>query len=218
MTENFNPKDYMSEVQGRPYMNVKHRIMWFRNDHPTGAIYTEVISQDPVVIKALVQDGDGKELATAHGSPKQQGVAKSRPYEGAETAAIGRALGFAGYGTQFVEDEDGVVDSPGIRPDVAPAPAKDLNLKEKLALRAEALEAEVTDKQRGMLAGMLELCFTEEEEKNRKIFMDMVWDTTSTKELTGGQVLAGLEFLRISDNMPDQKAIGTVMQIAREGL
>jgi len=80
------------------------------------------------------------------------------------------------------------------------------NLKQKLAGKAAEIKGqEVTDKQRGMLAGMLEMCFTEEPTKNRKIFMDMVWDTTSTKELTPEQVLAGLDFLRISDNPPLQR-------------
>jgi len=43
-------------------------------------------------------------------------VAKLRPFEGAETAAIGRALGVAGYGTQFMGDEmdegEHLADSP----------------------------------------------------------------------------------------------------------
>ena len=53
-------------------------------------------------------------MATGLGSPKTQGVAAGRPFEGAETAAIGRALAVAGYGTQFTGEEEGehLADAP----------------------------------------------------------------------------------------------------------
>jgi hypothetical protein len=109
------------------------------------------------------------------------------------------------------DDNDG-------NPHKKPAP-KPKNVKDKLRERAiEYKDEKVTDKQRGMLAGMLEMCFTDEQEKNRKIFMDMIWDKTSVKDLTAGEVKATLDFLRISEGMPDQVAIGEVMKITREGI
>lgn len=101
----FDPKTKIMKMQGKDYLPVNWRIVWFREDHPKGSIVTELAGEG--LIKATVIDGEGKVLATGHGSPKMQGVAKARPFEGAETAAIGRALAHAGYGTQFTgEDEN----------------------------------------------------------------------------------------------------------------
>lgn len=114
MTEKFNPQSKITKVQGKDYLTVQWRLVWFRSEHPKGSILTEVINDD--LMKATIIDGDGKVLATGHGSSKKAGVAKSRPFEGAETAAIGRALAHAGYGTQFAGDEfdegDHLADSP----------------------------------------------------------------------------------------------------------
>ena len=117
----FNPKQHITNMRGKDYLEVKWRLVWFRDEHPTGRIETEVIQHDPVLMKATVYTED-KCLATGYGTAKMQGVAKSRPYEGAETAAIGRALAHAGFGTQFTgEDEgDNLSDSP-----VEPTPKRE---------------------------------------------------------------------------------------------
>lgn len=118
MAEQFDPKSKIVKMQGRDYLEVKWRLVWFRAEHPKGSIITEIVGED--LMKATVIDGDGKVLATGHGSSKKSGVAKSRPYEGAETAAIGRALAHAGYGTQFTDELDEgehIADSPVERTD-----------------------------------------------------------------------------------------------------
>ena len=109
---NFDPKSKIIKMQGKDYLPVNWRIVWFREDHPKGSILTEVVGEG--LIKATIIDGDGKTLATGHGTPKMQGVAKARPFEGAETAAIGRALAHAGYGTQFTDEDEGehLADAP----------------------------------------------------------------------------------------------------------
>ena len=110
----FDPNSKLTNIRGKDYLEVKWRIVWFREDHPLGAIETEVISHDPQVIKATIKTESGNVLGTGIGTPKTQGVASNRPFEGAETAAVGRALAHAGYGTQFTGEDEGVhlADSP----------------------------------------------------------------------------------------------------------
>ncbi len=100
----FNARDYVTKMQGKDYLEVKWRLVWFREVHPNGSIITEVVNDD--LMKATIKDGEGRVIATGHGSSKKMGVAKNRPYEGAETAAIGRALAHAGFGTQFTDELD----------------------------------------------------------------------------------------------------------------
>ncbi len=113
----FNPKDHLISLKGKDYLETKWRIAWFRDDHPQGQLLTEIVSVDPILImKAYVQDSEGRVLATGHGTAqaKQGAVWAGREIEKAETAAIGRALGNAGYGTQFTDDDetDNLADSP----------------------------------------------------------------------------------------------------------
>jgi|GEM_PF-6038209 len=124
----FNPTEHITKIQGREYLEVKWRIAWFRDVHPTGSIVPEIISTSPALVKATVAV-DGAIVAVAHGSADDEGkrvVWAGKAIEKAETAAIGRALALAGFGTQFAEDdESGVVDSPVQRPaqpQQAPAP------------------------------------------------------------------------------------------------
>lgn len=106
----FNAKKHLIPLKGKWYLETKYRIQWFREDHPRGCISTEVINYDPVIVKATVYDGEGAVLATAHAGALDKGNAvwSGRNIEKSETAAIGRALAHAGYGTQFA----GVEDSP----------------------------------------------------------------------------------------------------------
>ncbi len=112
----FNPLEHLTDLKGKKYLECKWRLCWFRDDHPHGKVSTELLSSDPLLFRASVLTAEGELLATGHGSAtaKPGAVWTGREVEKAETAAISRALGHAGYGTQFTEDDElnHLADSP----------------------------------------------------------------------------------------------------------
>ena len=93
------------KLKGKDYLQVAHRLVWFRSVHPDGCIKTEAvaISDTHAIFRAEVYDGNGKLLAQATKHETIKGFPDF--IEKAETGAIGRALGIAGFGTQFMADE-----------------------------------------------------------------------------------------------------------------
>ena len=119
----FDPTEYMTKVSNKPYLQVNARVLWFRNDNPAGRIVTDHVQIDPFpVMRASVYNDDGVLLATGYGSAQVSGktVYSGREIEKAETAAIGRALAAAGYGTLSALDED-TDGQPADAPAQAPA-------------------------------------------------------------------------------------------------
>lgn len=126
----FDPNEHMTPLKGgKNYLEVKWRLVWFREDNPNGVIETQIGEIHGLVyIKAFVIV-DGIQLGTGMATVRE---AKSgevwgvRVIEKAETAAIGRALAIAGYGTQFADEDlgedDHLADAPVDRKHQAPAP------------------------------------------------------------------------------------------------
>lgn len=114
----FNAIDKLSKYQGKDYLEVKWRLVWFREDHPKGQITTEVIHFDEqrAAVRAVVMSEDGQVLGTGMAACEKQVAPHGRYLEKAETSGIGRALAVAGYGTQFagedVEEGDHLSDAP----------------------------------------------------------------------------------------------------------
>jgi len=113
----FNPSKHLTRIQGRDYLEVKWRLVWFRQDHPDWSIETEPVEINTerryVIYRALVKDETGRLIATGTKAESQNGFPDY--LEKAETGAVGRALALCGYGTQFAPElEEGprIVDSP----------------------------------------------------------------------------------------------------------
>lgn len=115
----FYPQEHLINLKGKNYLQVAHRVAWFKTEHgEDGAITTDVLQTEPFpLVKAYISIA-GAVIATGHGTAQvsNNAVYKGREIEKAETAAIGRALANAGYGTQFSEmlddDSDDLADSP----------------------------------------------------------------------------------------------------------
>ena len=91
-----------TDIKGKGYVEVNQRIKAFRQVYPTGTISTEILSLENgvVMMKATVLGDDGKTLATGLAYEKESSsfINKTSFIENCETSAIGRALGFCGFG------------------------------------------------------------------------------------------------------------------------
>lgn len=103
-------------LKGKQYLEVKFRLVWFREEHPDWSIETELmnVTDSSAYARATVRDDSGRVIATSHKFESIQGFPDF--IEKAETGAIGRALALIGYGTQFCADEldegNRIVDAP----------------------------------------------------------------------------------------------------------
>jgi hypothetical protein len=124
----------ITNLKGKPYLMVAHRIFWFREENPTGFIETQVLqhTNDYSVVHSTVGivDKEGRKLILGTGSKREDKGHFMDHLEKAETGATGRALALAGYGTQFTGDEleegQRLADSP-----VTPARKETVEKKEE---------------------------------------------------------------------------------------
>lgn len=106
----------MLKLGTKNYAQVNQRIKAYRKVYPTGKIETEIqeIKDDYVRIRAIATDEDDNIIATGTATEKLTGDAKKDAVnimsmvENCETSAVGRCLGFAGFGvdTAIASAED----------------------------------------------------------------------------------------------------------------
>lgn len=113
----FDPKEHMMSIKGKSYLPVSARLVWFREEHPDWGINTTPIEinleKQYAIYQASIFNAEGKLMATA---TKMENVKGFPDYlEKSETGAVGRALAFCGYGTQFapeLEEGERLADGP----------------------------------------------------------------------------------------------------------
>ena len=108
----FQASKYLTDLNGRDYLEVKWRLLWLRTDHPDAVVETELVKHEAglALFRARVAvPGSGE--ASGWGSETADDFEDF--IEKAETKALGRALAALGYGTQFCEDFDFSAERPG---------------------------------------------------------------------------------------------------------
>lgn len=101
-------------ISGKQYITVAERVTALHEDIKEGnikkvSIITEKLSDNPVVFRATITIDDDIYTGTSGANPNKA-IEKASPYEVAETSAVGRALGFAGYGSvESISSADEVI-------------------------------------------------------------------------------------------------------------
>jgi len=111
------------DMHGKDYLDVPDRVLWMREEHQDWSIETEILTASPeeAVVRATVRNEQGRILAQGTKRSTVQEFKRGH-IEKAETGAIGRALGFAGYGTQFAVDLDEPEEDGSENPVVSESP------------------------------------------------------------------------------------------------
>lgn len=92
-------KNGIVHIHGKEYMTVAKRVEMAHENQALESVETEVLSHNPVVIKARISvKGKTYTGISSVSLDSSKLIEKQNPYEVAETSAVGRALGFAGFG------------------------------------------------------------------------------------------------------------------------
>ena len=126
--DGFNPAEFTRQLPNDDgsmslYLDVKYRLLWFRLHHPDGKIDSEIVHVDDksavVCCRLYADKKDAADQFVAKSCAQRYATQEKfgdRYLEVAETAAMGRVLAAAGYGTQFCGNadlmEDIIVDAP----------------------------------------------------------------------------------------------------------
>lgn len=99
-------------IRGKEYKTVALRVSEFREKYGTEmALLSEIIqlTDEVVVVKAMIVDQGGRVLATGHAEEKRASsqINRTSALENAETSAFGRALAALGFGgSEFASAEE----------------------------------------------------------------------------------------------------------------
>ena len=99
--EKVNKEIKTTDIKGKDYAEVPQRVTAFRKLYPQGTITTEILSiEDGICIMKATVSNNGEILGEGTAYEKENGsfINKTSYIENCETSAVGRALGFAGFG------------------------------------------------------------------------------------------------------------------------
>lgn len=110
-------------LKGKEYLQVMHRLVWFREKHPDGVIKTQMMEHNGAgkdeyfIFRAeIFTNSERGPQLVAIGHKRENVGSFPDAMEKAESGAIGRALALMGIGTQFAADDldegDRLADSP----------------------------------------------------------------------------------------------------------
>ena len=95
------PQPIIQDIKGKPYEAVASRLARFRYDHPTARIDNTLhtVTENRVIVRCEVYTEAGELLAAGHAEEVRDSshINQTSALENAETSAMGRALGIAGY-------------------------------------------------------------------------------------------------------------------------
>jgi hypothetical protein len=100
MADEFNPLEYVIRTRGqRDYLEVKYRVLWLRQEHPTARIRSECLThtENFALFRVTIDLGE-KGSAEGHGSEYRDTFLSF--IEKAETRALGNALDNLGFSTE----------------------------------------------------------------------------------------------------------------------
>jgi len=85
------------KIKDKMYVTVAERVRAIHDEGKPFSLVSEVLSHNPVVVKSTLVCERGTFTGISYANINKV-LEKQSPYEVAETSAVGRALGFAGYG------------------------------------------------------------------------------------------------------------------------
>jgi len=110
-------------LKGKEYLQVMHRLVWFRERFPTAVVKTQMVEHQGAgkdeyyIFRAeIFLDSDRGPSLIATGHKRESVGSFADAMEKAESGAVGRALAMLGIGTAFAADDldegDRLADSP----------------------------------------------------------------------------------------------------------
>jgi len=138
-------KEKAIKIQGKDYVLVSDRILYFNETYPNGSIQTQMVDalgDSTIVIKALVTPDveNPNRVFTGYSQAVigQGMVNKTAALENAESSAVGRALGMMGIGViDSIASVDEMHKAGAVRPEPSTVqmrcPIHDVQMPERIA-------------------------------------------------------------------------------------